>query len=97
MDVSMIAYCGVDCSACADLKTKKCPGCRQTEWADGDPCMPVACCRGKGISLCGECADFPCGDMKGFYAESESHEKAYRRMRSLREGDSGRGNTNLDE
>ena len=48
----MIAYCGVDCAACADLSENKCPGCRQTDWKDGDVCMPVACCRRREISVC---------------------------------------------
>ena len=44
LDIEYVAYCGVDCSACADLASGKCPGCRQTEWAAGDECAPVACC-----------------------------------------------------
>ena len=76
MDLTYIAYCGVDCSECPDLASGKCPGCRQTEWKPGDECMPVACCRGKGISCCGECADFPCSGMEGFYEESDGHRKA---------------------
>ena len=36
----MIAYCGVDCSACTDLLSGKCPSCRLSEWKDDDICMP---------------------------------------------------------
>ena len=86
MDKNLIAYCGVDCAACSDYQSGKCPGCRQTVWPEGDACLPVACCRDKGISCCGECPSFPCADMKAFYAESESHEQAYRRMAALRTG-----------
>ena len=78
------AYCGVDCSACVDLKSGTCPGCRQTVWEGADICLPVACCRKKRIEFCGQCGSFPCEDMKAFYQESESHECAYRRMLSLR-------------
>ncbi len=81
---NMIAYCGVDCAACPDLYAGKCLGCRQTEWTAGDECMPVACCRKKGISVCGECESFPCADMAEFYQESESHRAALARMRALR-------------
>ena len=86
MDITYIAYCGVDCSACADLKSSKCPGCRMTEWGAGEICMPVDCCNKRSISACGECADFPCEEMKSFYAESESHEAAFERMRAIHDG-----------
>ena len=82
-DDLMIAYCGVDCSACPDFTGAKCPGCRQTVWEAGDECMPVACCREKGIDFCGRCPDFPCPDMVAFYRESESHAEAFERMRAF--------------
>ncbi len=78
-----IAYCGADCAACPDYRQEKCPGCRRSEWPDGDPCAPVACCRGKGIGCCGECPEFPCRMMQDFYAESESHRDALARMRTV--------------
>ena len=81
----MIAYCGVDCSACPDLASGKCPSCRKTVWEEGDECMPVACCKKRGVSFCGECPVFPCGDMKEFYEESEGHREAFDRMRVLGE------------
>lgn len=84
MNSEMIAYCGVDCAACPDLAQNKCPGCRRTVWQDGDACLPVACCRDRGIGCCGECDAFPCDDMKGFYAESESHKRAYALMLVVR-------------
>ena len=83
MSLTDIAYCGVDCSACTDKLSGKCPGCRQTEWPEGDECMPIACCKKRGIVCCGECADFPCADMEEFYAESDGHRLAYARMNLL--------------
>ena len=83
MDENDIAYCGVECSKCCDLESGKCPGCRKTQWADGDECLPVGCCRKKGIAFCGECPGFPCEEMKEFYTESENHEKAFELMTSL--------------
>lgn len=80
MEGGSIAYCGVDCSVCPDLTGGKCPGCRRTEWDGGEECMPSACCKKRGISCCGECGDFPCPEMKGFYAESDSHRLAFARM-----------------
>ena len=83
MEDSLIAYCGVDCAACADYAEKKCPGCRRSEWPDGDPCPPVACCRKREIEFCGQCADFPCAMMREFYEESDSHRAAGERMKRL--------------
>ena len=79
----MIAYCGVDCSACPDFIGKKCPSCRLTEWSADDTCMPVACCRERGIECCGQCDSFPCSDMAGFYEETPGHIEAFMRMSSL--------------
>ena len=79
-----IAYCGVDCAACHDFTSGKCPGCRKTQWDAGDECMPVACCRERHIAYCGECGEFPCADMADFYKESESHEKAHALMEKIR-------------
>ena len=79
-----IAYCGVDCSVCPDYLNNVCPSCRLTQWEDGDECMPVKCCREKGIDVCAFCAEFPCGSMAEFYMESESHKAAYRRMLAMR-------------
>ncbi|MBR5043894.1 MAG: DUF3795 domain-containing protein [Clostridia bacterium] len=82
----LIAYCGVDCAACLDYTTQKCPGCRQSEWSDGDPCAPIACCQKHGVPVCGLCGDFPCAMMQAFYRESDSHLEALARMETLRKG-----------
>ena len=82
--LEMIGYCGVNCAACPDLAGGKCPGCRQTVWPEGDPCPPVACCRKKGIKVCGQCPQFPCEMMAEFYEESDGHREALERMRRLR-------------
>ena len=78
-----IACCGVDCAVCPDFTAKTCPGCRKSEWPDGDPCAPIACCQEKNIGCCGRCDDFPCAMMREFYEESDSHRAAYARMREL--------------
>lgn len=80
MKMEFIAYCGVDCSVCTDYTGHICHGCRQTEWKSEEICLPVACCRKKGISFCGKCDKFPCDEMQGFYEESEVHRKAFDRM-----------------
>ena len=88
MKIDQLGYCGVDCAACPDYTGGACPGCRQSVWPEGDAGPPVRCCTERGIRLCGECRDFPCGMMADFYRESESHERAYRLMAALdaREG-----------
>ncbi len=75
-----IAFCGVDCSACPDYLSGKCPNCRNSAWSEGDACMPVTCCRSKSTLCCGDCERFPCADMEAFYAESEGHRQALGRM-----------------
>lgn len=83
IDLSCIGFCGVNCAACPDSVSKKCPGCRQTEWGD-DPCMPVRCCAERNILHCGECEAFPCPDMKAFFEESDGHREAFERLCALR-------------
>ena len=85
----MTAYCGVDCSVCTDYTGNRCPGCRQTDWKDPDICLPVQCCIKKKISSCGECTLFPCKEMKDFYLESESHNRAYQRLLQQRRDAAG--------
>ena len=78
-----IAWCGVDCAACPDYLSGKCPNCRRSQWPDGEPCMPVACCQEKGILSCGACEAFPCPEMREFYEESDSHRQAFKRMQTV--------------
>lgn len=80
-----IAYCGVDCAVCPDFLAGTCPDCRHTIWPENDACMPVACCRERGLRCCGQCPSLPCADMAAFYGESESHREAGARMRALAE------------
>ena len=83
MDLALIGYCGVDCAACDDLTSGKCPGCRKTEWPADDPCPPAGCCARRKIPFCGDCGEFPCGMMRDFYEESDSHRAARDRMARL--------------
>ncbi len=77
-------YCGVDCSVCGDYLDGKCPSCRESDWSGSDICLPVKCCVDKGISLCGQCGEFPCQMMSEFYQESDSHRQAGLRMSRMR-------------
>ena len=75
---TQIAYCGVNCFACSDYINKICPSCKHTQWTEEDICMPVKCCKEKGIDFCAFCNNFPCDDMADFYEESKSHKYVYR-------------------
>ena len=83
MNNELIGYCGVDCSVCADFLDNKCLCCRKSTWMDEDECHPISCCKEKNISYCGECSEFSCKIMSDFYKESESHYKAYERMKQI--------------
>ena len=83
-DTPLLAYCGVDCSACPDYLNQICPSCKQTDWKEDDICLPVECCRKKKIEFCAFCDHFPCKNMAEFYEESDSHREAYERMSAMR-------------
>ena len=82
--MNQIAYCGVNCAECPDFRSGQCPNCRKTDGLEAGACAPVACCRARGFGSCGECPDFPCELMKGFYEESEGHLRALERMNRVR-------------
>lgn len=53
--------CGVRCDLCARKEKVHCAGCpHMTVPFWGGVCGVKACCEGKGLHHCGECADFPC-------------------------------------
>lgn len=79
-----LGYCGVDCSVCADYLRGRCPSCRGTHWTEDDICHPVKCCLERKLEVCGQCGEFPCGLMRDFYEESDSHREAGERMRRVR-------------
>lgn len=65
--------CGVLCSKCARREAVHCTGCAAMKtpfW--GGECGVKSCAERKGLTHCGECADFPCdmcadmGKDKGF-------------------------------
>lgn len=64
-------YCGMPCALCTRYRTdgsSRCKGCSQGGYYT-EPCKVHRCCREKGLSHCGLCADFPCtrlGSMSDF-------------------------------
>ena len=80
LDLDLIGFCGVDCSACPDYVNYKCPGCRASVGLSDEECMAAQCCMDKNILICGQCNDYPCDDMKEFFEETEGHREAKKRI-----------------
>ena len=65
----MIGVCGLDCGLCPRYYTagpSRCPGCAGPDFPKKHPsCSFITCCvKKKGLEVCGECLDFPCGKFK---------------------------------
>lgn len=59
--------CGLLCSECSYRESTGCAGCVDTAkpfW--GEICPVKACCEGKKLSHCGECAEFVCALLNQF-------------------------------
>jgi hypothetical protein len=56
-----IGVCGIACEKCPRMTAASCPngpaGCRPK---DNKFCRIASCAYGKGVSICFECAEFPC-------------------------------------
>ena len=55
-------YCGMPCALCTRHRTdgkSRCDGCSAGGYYT-DVCRVYRCCREKGLTHCGLCADFPC-------------------------------------
>lgn len=69
LSISMLAPCGLNCSACyAHLRKKKpCPGCRGEKASQPAYCRRCGirnCALSRGIDFCFECSSFPCAAVK---------------------------------
>ncbi len=68
-----LGYCGIYCGGCSNFKEKvNCQGCREEKSLLED-CPTRACAIQKGIMYCGECNDFPCEQLSGFYNDGVKH------------------------
>jgi hypothetical protein len=73
-----IGVCGLDCGLCPRYYTagaSRCPGCDGPDFLKKHPsCSFITCCvKGKGLEVCGQCAEFACGKFKS--------EDEYRQMK----------------
>lgn len=76
-----LSLCGTFCGACKNYKENmNCMGCRNEKELVND-CPTRECCISKGFLHCGECEDFPCGELHSFYSDGvPHHELAYKNM-----------------
>ena len=78
------ANCGIFCGDCDYRERMNCPGCIQARgrpfWGE---CRIAACCIGKGLDHCGQCATFPCDDLKSFAYDAEQGDDG-QRIRNLK-------------
>ncbi len=64
-------YCGMPCALCSRYRTdgkSRCEGCSAGGYYT-DVCKVHDCCKGKALSHCGSCAEYPCvrlGKMSDF-------------------------------
>ena len=76
-----LGYCGIYCGVCGNFKkNENCAGCRKEPALLWD-CEIRVCVMERGFMHCGECAEFPCELLNGFYHEGKaSHLQAYHNM-----------------
>lgn len=68
-----LAYCGIFCGGCKNYRENlNCMGCRYETSLVSD-CPTRACASGKGLLHCGDCDEFPCPELKGFYEDGIPH------------------------
>jgi len=58
VDAQCLGKCGFYCGSCPTFRMGNCRGCID-EHTEGD-CFTRDCVLAKGLTACGECADFPC-------------------------------------
>ena len=58
---ALIGKCGFFCGSCPTQRSGACPGCRLAH-EPGD-CFTFDCVEAHGLTYCGECGAFPCGEL----------------------------------
>jgi hypothetical protein len=81
-----LSLCGLYCGGCKNYKENyNCMGCRNEKELVND-CPTRECCTRKGLLHCGECEDFLCSVLNGFYNDGViHHELAYKNMLKIKE------------
>ena len=82
--MSVESYCGTACSLCSFREKTSCPGCRplggKMFWGT---CGLAACCIERKLEHCGQCAEFPCEQLKEYSFDSK-HGDNGRRIENIR-------------
>jgi len=72
----LLAYCGLYCGGCRNYKGNggehSCLGCRDKKELLAD-CSTRVCASGLELAHCGQCRDFPCSQIEGFYQDGKRH------------------------
>lgn len=81
-----LALCGLYCGGCKNYKENmNCMGCRYEEVLVSD-CPTRSCAISQGLLHCGECSEFPCPLLKGFYEDGvRHHEQAFQNVLHIKE------------
>jgi hypothetical protein len=81
-----LSYCGYACVKCKNYKQNmNCAGCRNETELISD-CPTRVCAAERGLLHCGECSDFPCDELNGFYNDGNpGHLQAYHNMLEIKE------------
>jgi hypothetical protein len=66
-----IAYCGLVCRLCNEVKSGQCIGCR----GKSSGCSIKVCAQGKNINGCWECDAFPCDEV--VFKNIKSHKREF--------------------
>ena len=79
MDTAMFAPCGMNCLVCYKhcYHKKPCAGCLNSDMGKPEHCRKCKikdCIKGKGLSYCFECPDYPCKLIKNL---EKSYNKRY--------------------
>ncbi|MCL2391085.1 MAG: DUF3795 domain-containing protein [Oscillospiraceae bacterium] len=63
--------CGIHCSSCKYREKMNCAGCTNIEKPFWGSCPLKDCCEGRGHEHCGQCVEFPCGQLNDFAYDKE--------------------------
>ena len=79
IDTAMFASCGMNCLVCYKhcYHKKPCAGCLNSDMGKPEHCRKCKikdCIKGKGLSYCFECPDYPCKLIKNL---EKSYNKRY--------------------
>lgn len=70
--------CGILCSQCGFRESMGCRGCTNIGKPFHGECPVKNCCEGRGHAHCGQCPDFPCGQLTAYAYDPEHGDNGLR-------------------